>query len=193
MKDQQVLVVAGGCFWCVEAIFEMLEGVSLVESGYTGGTTKNPNYKDVSFGDSGHAEAVRITYDPKAVSEEDLLRIFFTTHDPTQLNRQGNDVGTMYRSAVFYRDDAQRKTAEKIIEEIERAKIWKGAIVTTLEPLGDFSIAEEYHQDYFDQFLKADPEKRSTMNAGYCQVIIEPKVRKFREKYASKLKKSIKN
>ncbi len=183
------IVIAGGCFWCVEALFDELKGVYEAESGYAGGTIKNPTYKQVVTGGTGHAEVVRIWFDPKAIDAEDLLRIFFTTHDPTQLNRQGNDIGTQYRSAVFFRNEAEKARAQKIIDEITAEKLYEGKIVTTLEPLTDFYIAEDYHQDYFVKFEKATPEQRAQMNSGYCSVVVAPKVQKFREKYREKLEK----
>ena len=183
------LVVAGGCFWCVEAIFEELRGVSKVESGYTGGKTKNPTYAEVCSGLTGHAEAVRVYYDPAQISAEDLLRIFFTTHDPTTLNRQGPDSGTQYRSAIFYRDDEEKARAEKIIKEIGDAKLWSNPIVTTLEPLKEFYLAEDYHQNYYEAYEKGNEMQRMRMNAGYCAAVIEPKVAKFRKMYRDKLKK----
>lgn len=187
--NAQTLVVAGGCFWCVEAIYEELNGVLKVESGYAGGTVANPKYAEVSAGTTGHAEAVRISFDPKVVTESDLLHIFLTTHDPTTLNRQGGDVGTQYRSAVFYANDEEKSLAQKVIDEVDKEKIWPSKIVTTLEPLTTFYLAEDYHQDYFDKFEKADEATRAEMNTGYCRAVIEPKVRKFRAKYADKLKK----
>lgn len=185
----KTIVVAGGCFWCVEAIYEELKGVSKVESGYAGGTIKNPTYEQVCSGATGHAEAVRITYDPKVISEDDLLHIFFTTHDPTTPNRQGNDVGTQYRSAVFYTDDEEKKLAQKVIDDVNAEKIWPSPIVTTLEPLKEFYLAESYHQDYFNKYENATDAQKMEMNSGYCRAVIEPKVRKFRAKYADRLKK----
>lgn len=183
------LYVAGGCFWCVEAIFERYEGVVAALSGYAGGQVENPTYEQVCSGTSGHAEAVRLVFDPKKVSADELLKIFLTTHDPTQLNRQGPDVGTQYRSAIFYRSEAEKELAQRVIREVEAEKIWPGKIVTTVEPLGKFYVAEAYHQDYFDRYEKASPAERMRMNGGYCANVIEPKVRKFREKFASKLRK----
>jgi methionine-S-sulfoxide reductase len=181
------LVVAGGCFWCVEAIFEELRGVSKVVSGYTGGKVANPTYEQVCQGITGHAEAVKIYYDPSQISEDDLLRVFFTTHDPTTLNRQGPDSGTQYRSAIFYASDEQKANAQKIIAEIKKESIWKDPIVTTLEPLTKFYVAEEYHQNYYDAYEKGGTIQRMKMNAGYCAAIIEPKVVKFRKMYQDKL------
>lgn len=189
MNNTKSFVVAGGCFWCVEAIYEELKGVISVESGYAGGKIENPTYSQVCSGLTGHAEAVKVTFDPAVVSESDLLHLFFTTHDPTTLNKQGGDVGTQYRSAIFYKDEAEKSLAESVIKEIERDKIWSKPIVTTLEPLTTFYPAEDYHQDYFKKFEKATPEERLNMNAGYCSAVIEPKVAKFRTKYRDKLKK----
>jgi peptide-methionine (S)-S-oxide reductase len=166
-----------------------LKGVHHVESGYAGGDRPNPTYSEVCSGRTGHAEVVKVVFDPKLVSAEDLLRMFFVVHDPTTLNRQGPDSGTQYRSAIFFSSPAEKALAEKIKAEIEKEKIWPHPIVTTIEPLKNYTRAEEYHQDYFAKFEKASPAERATMNAGYCSAIIEPKVRKFREKYAAKLKK----
>lgn len=188
-KKMQTLYVAGGCFWCVEAIFEELEGVDSVESGYAGGQSSDVTYEEVSSGRSGHAETVKINFDPKVISEADLLRIFFTVHDPTTLNAQGPDHGTQYRSAIFYANDAEKKLGQTIIDEVNKAKIWKNPIVTTLEPLKNWKSAESYHQDYWDKFENGSENTQQGMNYGYCKAIIEPKVHKFREKYASKLKK----
>jgi peptide-methionine (S)-S-oxide reductase len=183
------LVVAGGCFWCVEAQFEELKGVLDVESAYVGGKSDKVTYQEVGMGDTGHAEAVKIVYDPKAVSEADLLRIFFVAHDPTTLNRQGPDSGTQYRSAIFYSSPEEKALAEKIIKEVDDAHIYKSKIVTTLEPLKNYVRAEEYHQDYFKKYEKATDEERSHMNAGYCSFVVSPKVQNFRDKYKDKLKK----
>lgn len=186
---QDSIVVAGGCFWCVEAIYEELEGVIKVESGYTGGSVKNPTYRDVCTGATGHAEAVRIVFDPQKISKSDLLHIFFTSHDPTTLNRQGNDFGTQYRSAIFYASDEERALAESVLKEVDQEKIWNDKIVTSIEPLKEFYMAESYHQDYFNKFEQASDAEKAEMNVGYCRAVIEPKVRKFRAKYADKLKK----
>ncbi len=185
---KETLVIAGGCFWCVEGVLEQLIGVDSVESGYAGGTTKNPTYKDVCSGESGHAEVVKVTFDPAKITGKDLLRIFFTVHNPTTLNQQGGDYGTQYRSAIFYANEAEKALAESVIKEVTDAKIWKDKIVTTLEPLTVFYPAEDYHQDYYVKYEKASPAERSTMNAGYCQVVIAPKVLEFRKKYAKRLK-----
>lgn len=183
------LVVAGGCFWCVEAQFEELEGVLDVESAYVGGRSPNVTYAEVGTGTTGHAEAVKITYDPKVATEADLLRIFFVAHDPTTLNRQGPDSGTQYRSAIFYSSPEEKALAEKIIKEINDAHIYKTKVVTTVEPLKNYVRAEEYHQDYFVKYEKATDEERAHMNAGYCSFVVSPKVAKFREHFRDKLKK----
>jgi methionine-S-sulfoxide reductase len=185
--NAQSLIVAGGCFWCLESMYEQLKGVYFVESGYAGGSPKGATYEEVSSGGTGHAEAVKIVFDPKQISAEDLLRVFFTTHDPTTLNRQGPDSGTQYRSAIFFSTATEKTRAEKIRTEMQR--YWKDKIVTTIEPLKNYSRAEEYHQNYYEKYEKATDAQRATMNAGYCAAIIEPKVRKFREHYLAKLKK----
>src|SRR3954471_19312457 len=148
---EEVAVLAGGCFWCTEAVFLDVVGVKSVESGYTGGTVANPTYKQVCGGDTGHAEAIRVTFDPNQLSYDDLLEVFFATHDPTQLNRQGNDVGTQYRSVIFYASDEQKQEAESIIKELEEAHAYSQPIVTTLEPLGKFYEAEDYHKNYYER------------------------------------------
>lgn len=185
----KTLIVGGGCFWCVEAIYEDLIGVVSVENGYAGGHVANPTYEQVTSGTTGHAEVVKIVYEPDKISADDLLRIFFTTHDPTTLNRQGNDVGTQYRSAIFFANEEEKALAQRIKDEITREKLWKDPIVTTLEPLKNYTRAEDYHQNYFVRFEKASPMERMKMNSGYCQVIIEPKVRKFRKQFADRLRK----
>lgn len=175
----QTATLAGGCFWCLEPIFEDLRGVQNVVVGYTGGHVAHPSYEQVCTGKTGHAESVRITFDPSIISYEDLLKVFFTVHDPTQLNRQGPDVGTQYRSAIFYQNQEQKDVAEKVFREITQAGIWDGKIVTEVTPLTNFYKAEEYHQEYFEHH----PEQ------AYCRIIIAPKVAKFREKFQEKLKK----
>jgi peptide-methionine (S)-S-oxide reductase len=176
MADE-VAVLAGGCFWCTEAVFLDLIGVQSVESGYTGGHIPNPTYKQVCGGDTGHAEAIRIRFDPALVSYDDILDLFFASHDPTQLNRQGNDVGTQYRSAIFPHSPAQEASARAAIE---RARAdWPDPIVTTVEPLSDWYPAEDYHQEYFE---------REGGNNPYCMAVIAPKLRKFRKSYAERLK-----
>ncbi|WP_129115691.1 peptide-methionine (S)-S-oxide reductase MsrA [Halegenticoccus tardaugens] len=170
--------LAGGCFWCIEAPFERLGGVESVVSGYAGGSTENPTYEEVCSGETGHAEVVQVTYDPDEIGYRELLEVFFTIHDPTTLNRQGPDVGTQYRSAVFYHDDEQRETAEALIEELEAAGAYDDPIVTEVEPLEAFYEAEEYHQNFYEK----NPEQ------AYCAVHIPPKLDKLRENFASKLK-----
>jgi len=170
--------LAGGCFWCLEAVFAELEGVTEVVSGYTGGATPHPGYREVCSGTTGHAEAVQITFDPEEISFRDLLEVFFTVHDPTTLDRQGADVGTQYRSAIFYHSEAQRRTAEDVIRGLEEEGIWDGPVVTALAPLTAFYPAEDYHREYF----------RRNPNQGYCQVVISPKVAKFRRRFRARLK-----
>jgi len=184
------LVVAGGCFWCLEVLFEELKGVQFVESCYAGGSRAGVSYQEVCSGTTGHAEAIRVVFDPKVIAADDLLRIFFTIHDPTTLNRQGPDSGTQYRSAIFYADEEEKARAERIRKEIADEKIWQNPLVTTVEPLVNYTRAEEYHQDYYARYEKASPEERAKMNAGYCSAIIQPKVLKFRQKFAHLLKKS---
>ena len=171
--------LAGGCFWCLEAVYVELEGVEKVVSGYAGGAIPNPSYEQVCSGRTGHAEIVQVTFDPGVVTYEDILGVFFTIHDPTTLNRQGNDIGTQYRSAIFYHDEEQKAAAEQSIREITDARIWSRPIVTEIVPLTDFYAAEAYHQDYF----KNNPYQP------YCQVVVAPKVAKFRKQYFSRLKK----
>lgn len=187
-KDAQTLVVGGGCFWCVEAILEDLKGVYAVESGYAGGANPNPTYEQVLRGNTGHAEVVKVFFDSKAISSEDLLRVFFLTHDPTTLNRQGPDTGTQYRSVVFYSNEEEKQRAEKV--KVEMKSVYKNPVVTIIEPLKNYTRAEEYHQNYFAKYERATPAERARMNAGYCAAIIEPKVRKFREQYMDRLKKN---
>jgi peptide-methionine (S)-S-oxide reductase len=176
--EAEVATLAGGCFWCLEAVYEQLRGVEKVESGYTGGRVSNPTYRQVTGGQTGHAEAVQIAYDPAVVSFRELLEVFFTIHDPTTLNRQGADVGPQYRSAIFYHDETQRETAEEVMREMEAAGIWDKPIVTELSPLERFYRAEDYHQEYY----------RNNAYQPYCQVVIAPKVAKFRQKYLANLK-----
>ena len=177
--NSEVATVAGGCFWCLEAVFDELRGVEKVESGYAGGSVPNPSYEQVCTGRTGHAEVTQITYDPREVSFGDLLDVFFTIHDPTTLNRQGADVGTQYRSAIFYHNPEQQQIAKQKIAELTEQRVWDDPIVTQLEPLGDFYPAEDYHRDYYQR----------NPNQGYCRVVIAPKVSKFRKQYLEKLKK----
>jgi peptide-methionine (S)-S-oxide reductase len=174
----EIAVFGGGCFWCTEALFENIKGVISVESGYTGGKLKNPTYKEVCSGLTGHAEAVRIKYAPSRVSYEFLLSVFFKTHDPTTLNSQGNDHGTQYRSAIFYASEEQRKSATTIISKLNAEKAYDKSIVTEVVPLTEFYLAEDYHQDYFAK----------NPNQGYCQFVVQPKVEKFKKVFKEYLK-----
>ena len=171
-------VFGGGCFWCTEAIFTELKGVTKVEPGYSGGAVPNPSYEQVCTGSTGHAEVVRVTFDPSVITYTELLQIFFTVHDPTTKNRQGADVGTQYRSIILYQTPEQKSTAEQVVKDVEARGIWNAPIVTQLEPFEAFYPAEDYHRDYF----KNNPRQP------YCQIVIAPKVRKFREHYLEKLK-----
>lgn len=170
---------AAGCFWCVEAVFERLAGVEDVVSGYCGGHVDNPTYEQVCTGTTGHAEACRITYDPEKISYEELLEVFWKTHDPTTKDRQGNDVGPQYRSVIFYHDEEQRKLAQACKARLEAERIWDRPIVTEIVPLGRFWPAEAYHQDYYAR----NPDR------GYCSLVITPKIEKFRKTFRDKLKK----
>lgn len=170
--------LASGCFWCTEAILQELEGVTAVSSGYTGGHVKNPSYREVCNETTGHAEAVQILYDPEVISYEALLEVFFQTHDPTSLNRQGADAGTQYRSAIFYHGDEQKETAEAVIRELNESGAFNNPIVTEVSPATDFYIAEDYHQDYFS----------NNKTAAYCNFVIVPKLDKFRKVFADRLK-----
>jgi peptide-methionine (S)-S-oxide reductase len=175
---EEVATLAGGCFWCIEAVFKEVKGVQRVISGYTGGRKENPTYEQVCNDNTGHAEAVDITFFPDVISYREILEIFFTVHDPTTVNRQGNDTGTQYRSAIFYHNEAQKTIAGQVIKEINDAHIWGAPVVTELKPYVKFFSAEEYHRDYFE---------RNPLQS-YCQVIIAPKVANFRKKWESKLK-----
>jgi peptide-methionine (S)-S-oxide reductase len=177
---RDVAVIGGGCFWCTDAVFSELRGVDRVLPGYAGGTTANPTYEEVCSETTGHAEVVEIVFDPAVLPYDDLLRIFFTTHDPTTLNRQGNDVGTSYRSIILYRNAQQKEAAARVMAEVQRAGIWRKPLVTEVAPLRQFYPAEEYHRDYF----------RRNPGQGYCAVIIAPKVAKFRKQYAERLKRA---
>jgi peptide-methionine (S)-S-oxide reductase len=175
----EVATLAGGCFWCLEAIFKEVDGVEKVTSGYTGGTTTNPTYQEVCTGTTGHAEAVQLAFNPGKISYREILQIFFSMHDPTTANRQGGDVGTQYRSAIFYHDDRQRATAEALARELDGARLWKKPIVTQVVPLENFYPAEDYHREYFLRH----PEQ------SYCQVVISPKVDKFRKRWTDRIKR----
>jgi peptide-methionine (S)-S-oxide reductase len=172
----EVAILGGGCFWCTEAVYLELKGISSVESGYTGGAQPNPSYEQVCTGDTGHAEVIRLEFDPSVISYRDLLEIFFTIHDPTTLNRQGNDVGTQYRSVIYFQNPQQEATARQVIAEM--AHVWDAPIVTELSPAEPFYKAEDYHQNYFVQHPLQ----------GYCAFVVAPKVAKFRQMYAKKLR-----
>jgi peptide-methionine (S)-S-oxide reductase len=174
----EVATLAGGCFWCLEAVFDDLKGVTDVVSGYAGGTVRNPSYEAVCTGRTGHAEVIQIKFDPSAVSFHDILNVFFTIHDPTTLNRQGNDVGTQYRSAIYYHSAEQKAVAEQTIAEFNAAHVWNAPIVTEVKPIDTFYAAEEYHQEYY----KNHPDQ------GYCRIVIAPKVAKFRKHFLEQLK-----
>jgi peptide-methionine (S)-S-oxide reductase len=177
MENLETAVFAGGCFWCTEAVFQKLRGVKSVTPGYAGGTVANPTYDQVSMGSTGHAEAIKFEYDPQEISFQNLLEVFFATHDPTTLNRQGNDVGPQYRSVIFYADEMQKTAAEEFIRQLTEDKVFDQSIVTTIEPLDEFYEAEDYHKNYY------------LRNQGqpYCQVVINPKLKKLKEKFASLL------
>ena len=177
-ENRETATLAGGCFWCLEAVFLELNGVEQVFSGYSGGAVENPTYREVSTGTSGHAEVVQVIFDPKKISYEDILKVFFTIHDPTTLNRQGNDVGTQYRSAIYYHNEAQRNIAEIVIKELEGNNVWDNSIITEVAPLQKFYPAEDYHQDYYKQ----------NSDEAYCRIVIEPKVAKLRKHFIDKLK-----
>ncbi|HZD13371.1 MAG TPA: peptide-methionine (S)-S-oxide reductase MsrA [Candidatus Binatus sp.] len=174
----EVATLGSGCFWCTEAVFDQLKGVEKVESGYSGGSKPSPSYREVCSGTTGHAETVQVTFDPGVITYGDILHIFFTTHDPTTLNRQGADVGTQYRSVIFYHNDKQRETAQQVISELAGAKIWKNPIITEVVPFKAFYKAEDYHQEFY----------RNNRDYPYCQVVIEPKIMKLRQNYLSKMK-----
>jgi peptide-methionine (S)-S-oxide reductase len=174
----EIATLGGGCFWCLEAVFEQVRGVSKVESGYAGGTAANPTYQQVCTGATGHAEVVQVTFDPSAISFREILEIFFAIHDPTTLNRQGGDVGTQYRSAIFFHSPEQKRVAETLIAELGAAHIWDGRIVTELVPFETFFQAEEYHQEYY----------RRNPSQAYCVAVVGPKVAKFRKQFLAKMK-----
>lgn len=178
LKQMEVATLGGGCFWCTEAVFSGIDGVMTVEPGYSGGKLQNPTYEQVSTGTTGHAEVVQITFDPKAISFREILEIFFTVHNPTTLNRQGADVGTQYRSVIFYHTREQKRTAQTLIEELDNAKVYNAPIVTQIEPFKEFHPAEDYHKDYF----KRHPEQP------YCRLIITPKLVKLRQHIATRTK-----
>jgi peptide-methionine (S)-S-oxide reductase len=177
--SSEVATLAGGCFWCIEAVYQEIDGVESVVPGYTGGSSINPTYEQVSTGKSGHAEAVQVTFDPAKVSYREILEIFFSAHDPTTLNRQGADVGTQYRSAIFYHSDNQKTISQEVMKELDKARLWERPMVTQVAPISKFYPAEDYHRDYF----KKHPEQ------AYCQAVISPKVNKLRRQWAKRLKR----
>jgi peptide-methionine (S)-S-oxide reductase len=174
---EETVILGGGCFWCLEAVFTELKGVRAVESGYSGGKVAKPSYEEVCTGTTGHAEVVRIAFDPRVISLHDLLTVFFTVHDPTTLNRQGSDAGTQYRSVIFYQGDEQKVVAQAVLKEVSADKIWDRPLVTQIVPFEAFYKAEGYHQDYY----------ASNPKQPYCRIVIEPKVRKFRETFKDRL------
>jgi peptide-methionine (S)-S-oxide reductase len=177
-NNLETATLGGGCFWCLEAIYKELKGVLSVESGYAGGHVQNPTYKQVCTGNTGHAEVVQIQYNPTIITFKDLLNVFFIIHDPTTLNRQGADIGTQYRSVIFYHNETQRKIAESSIKELEQKNLWENPIVTEISPFQMFFRAEDYHQDYY----------LNNANQPYCQVVIAPKIAKFRKKFLDQLR-----
>jgi methionine-S-sulfoxide reductase len=178
-SNLETITLAGGCYWCVEAVYENLAGVKSAVSGFTGGTTTNPSYEEVCSGRTGHAEAVQITYDKTITNLDEIFKVFFTVHDPTTRNRQGADVGTQYRSAIFYKNEEQKKAAQSVINDLKKAKIYDNPIVTSLEPLTQFYKAETYHQNYYE----------NNKNQPYCQMVIQPKIEKFEKLFKNRLKK----
>ncbi len=178
MPNLETAVLGGGCFWCLEAVFQRLPGVKSVESGYMGGRVESPTYKQVCTGTTGHAEVLRVTFDPSQISYHDLLQVFFAIHDPTTLDRQGNDVGTQYRSVIFYNSEEQRREAEQVIAGLTAAREFSAPIVTAVEPAATFFVAEDYHQNYFNE----------NSEQPYCRFIIAPKLDKFRKAFSEKLK-----
>lgn len=176
--SSEIATLAGGCFWCIEAVFREVEGVEQAVSGYTGGSTADPGYQDVCSGHTGHAEVVQVSFDPARISYREILEIFFSIHDPTTLNRQGADIGTQYRSAIFYHDEEQKAIADSLIRELDETHVWDKPIVTEVARLGEFYPAEGYHSDYFTR----NPER------AYCRMVISPKVAKFRKRWEHRLK-----
>ena len=174
----ETAILGGGCFWCLEAVYDRLVGVQSVESGYMGGHVDNPSYRQVCSGTTGHVEVTRVNFDPAELSFHDLLEVFFTIHDPTTLNRQGNDIGTQYRSVIFYTSEEQRKEAEKAIAELNAAHTYRDPVVTTVEPATKFYIAEDYHQEYY----------ANNSSQPYCQLVVAPKVQKFQKNFREKMK-----
>ena len=179
-QSRETTTLAGGCFWCLEAVYNELKGVEEAVSGYSGGKVANPSYDMVCSGTTGHAEVIRVTFDPTLISFKEILQVFFSIHDPTTLNRQGSDIGTQYRSAIFYHTPEQKMIAEQVIKELESAHVWNTPIVTELKPFEAFYPAEDYHQEYF----KRNP------NQPYCRVVVAPKVAKFRKQFLDRLRKN---
>lgn len=179
LEGKEVATLAGGCFWCTEAAFQEVEGVESVVPGYSGGIKPAPTYEEVSTGRTGHAESVQVTFDPSVISYREILEIFFSIHDPTTPNRQGADVGTQYRSAIFYQNDGQKETAEEVVDELNRSRVWDKSIVTQIAPFQHFYPAEEYHRNYFSRHP----------GLAYCQVVVAPKINKLRLRWSTKLKK----
>lgn len=178
MLNQEIAVLGGGCFWCLEAVFDRLQGVQSVESGYMGGHVENPTYRQVCAGNTGHAEVVRVAFDPRKISYADLLSVFFSIHDPTTPDRQGNDEGPQYRSVIFYDSEAQRRQAEQAIADVNASGAWPGPVVTAVERAGKFYVAEDYHQEYY----------ANNTHQPYCQFVIAPKVKKLQQKFSTRLK-----
>lgn len=179
-KKLEKATFGAGCFWCVEAVYELVEGVEHVEAGYSGGHVDNPSYKEVTSGNTGHAEVARIHFDPEVISYEELLEVLWHTHNPTTLNRQGADVGPQYRSVIFYHSEEQKDVAEKSLKKTDESDLWEDPIVTKIQPLENYYVAESYHQDYFE----------NNPNAGYCSVVIAPKIAKFKKEFAHLLKEN---
>jgi peptide-methionine (S)-S-oxide reductase len=177
-KQREIATLGGGCFWCLEAVYQELRGVEEVVSGYSGGHVDHPTYREVCAGTTGHAEVTQITFDPTVVSFREILEVFFTIHDPTTLNRQGADVGTQYRSVIFWHSEDQKRAAEEVIADLERANVWDAPVVTELSPIGRFYPAEGYHQEYYVR----NPDQ------AYCRVVVTPKVAKFRKKFLERLR-----
>lgn len=180
-KKLEEATFGAGCFWCVEAIYEIVEGIEYVESGYSGGHVEDPTYKQVTSGKTGHAEVARVVYDPSVITYEELLEVFWHTHNPTTLNRQGNDVGPQYRSVIFYHNEEQKRIAEASLKKTDASDLWEDPIVTKIEPLTNYYVAENYHQNYF----------ANNPNAGYCSFVIAPKVKKFKKEFSYLLKDKV--
>ena len=179
MATSETATLGGGCFWCLEAVYDEMQGVQSAESGYMGGLLPNPDYHTVCTGRSGHVEVVQVTFDPEVTSFREILEVFFTIHDPTSMDRQGNDAGTQYRSVIFYHDDGQRAVAEEVIRDLNAEGLWSRPIVTELRPATTFYVAEDYHQEYFQN----NPQQ------SYCAFVVSPKVKKFRQKFVDKLRR----